>query len=96
MAALIRLNNIVTKYSNTIFVDEALHRIVEINYRIGNIPEAKKYASILGYNSNDSDWYKKSYNIVSENKFSDKIKKEKKSNRYVNLKKKIKNFFLVK
>ena len=39
---------------------------------------------------------KKSYNIVSENKFIDKIKKEKKSNRYVNLKKKIKNFFLVK
>ena len=76
MAALIRLNNILTKYSNTIFVDEALHRIVEINYRIGNI-RGKKYASILGYNSNDSDWYKKSYNIVSENKFSDKIKKEK-------------------
>ena len=50
----------------------------------------------LGYNSNDSDWYKKSYNIVSDKKFIDKIEKEKKSSRFVNLKTKIKNFFLVK
>lgn len=64
--ALLRLNNILIKYQNTVFIEEALHRLVEINYRIGNINSAKKYASILGYNYNNSDWYKKSYKIVEE------------------------------
>ena len=63
-AAIYRLNNIVKNYQTTVFIEEALHRLVEIHYRIGNIDEAKKYASILGYNYNTSDWYKKSYNIV--------------------------------
>lgn len=62
--ALYRLDNILKNYQTTVFVEEALHRLVEINYKIGNISSAKKYASILGYNYNDSDWYKKSYNIV--------------------------------
>lgn len=96
MAALIKLNNIIKNYSDTIFIDEALHRVVEINYRLGNINVAKKYASILGYNSNESDWYKKSYNIVSDKKFEEKIVKEKKSTKFLNIRKKIKNFFLVK
>jgi outer membrane protein assembly factor BamD len=42
---------------------EALHRLVEIYYKLGNIKKAKKYAAMLGYNFNDSDWYKKSYKI---------------------------------
>jgi len=63
-AAIYRLNNIVKNYQTTVFIEEALHRLVEIHYKIGNIDEAKKYASILGYNYNTSDWYKKSYNIV--------------------------------
>jgi len=63
-AAIYRLNNIVKNYQTTVFIEEALHRLVEIHYRIGNIDEAKKYASILGYNYNTSEWYKKSYNIV--------------------------------
>ena len=96
MAALIKLNNIIKNYSDTIFIDEALHRVVEINYRLGNINVAKKYASILGYNSNESDWYKKSYNIVSDKKFEERIVKEKKSTKFLNIRKKIKNFFLVK
>jgi outer membrane protein assembly factor BamD len=62
--ALQKFNNVLKKYENTIYIEEALHRLVEINYTIGNIPAAKKYASILGYNYNDTDWYKKSYNIV--------------------------------
>ena len=91
-----KLNNIIKNYSDTIFIDEALHRVVEINYRLGNINVAKKYASILGYNSNERDWYKKSYNIVSDKKFEEKIVKEKKSTKFLNIRKKIKNFFLVK
>lgn len=64
LPAMYRLNNIVNNYQTTIFIEEALHRLVEINYYIGNIESAKRYAAILGYNYNDSDWYKKSYNIV--------------------------------
>lgn len=62
--ALQKFNNVLKNYENTIYIEEALHRLVEINYAIGNIPAARKYASILGYNYNDTDWYKKSYNIV--------------------------------
>lgn len=62
--ALYRLNNVIKNYQTTVFITEALHRLVEVHYVIGNIETAKKYASILGYNYNDSDWYKKSYNIL--------------------------------
>ena len=62
--ALLRLNNVLEKYETTIFIEETLHRLVEIYYNLGNMQAARKYASILGYNYNDSDWYKRSYNIV--------------------------------
>ena len=68
-AAIGRLNSILKNYQTTIYIEEALHRLVEINYRIGNIDSAKKYASILGYNFNDSDWFKKSYTIVVDKDF---------------------------
>ena len=75
-AAIYRLNNIVKNYQTTVFIEEALHRLVEIHYRIGNIDEAKKYASILGYNYNTSDWYKKSYNIVESSNITLNSKKK--------------------
>ena len=82
LPALYRLNNIFKNYQTTIFIEEALHRLVEIHYSIGNIDSAKKYASILGYNYNDSDWYKKSYNIVEGHEHSiRKSKAEKKLKR---------------
>ena len=59
LAALKRLKFILENYSTTVYIEEALHRLVEINYKIGNIDHAKKYASILGYNYNNSDWFKK-------------------------------------
>ena len=83
--ALYRLNNIVKNYQNTIFIEEALHRLVEINYKVGNINSAKKYAAILGYNFNDSNWYKKSYKILQER--NTKLEKNKQNN---SLKEKIK------
>lgn len=64
-SAIKRLNTILEKYDRTLYVQEALHRLVEINYTLGNLTKAQKYASILGYNYNESDWYKKTYNIVS-------------------------------
>ena len=79
LASLIKLNNIVEKYSTTIFIEEALHRLVEIHYRIGNIDTAKKYASILGYNFNDSDWYKKTYKVINYQDYLKKAKNQKKT-----------------
>lgn len=77
--ALYRLNNIYKNYQTTIYIEEALHRLVEINYKIGNIESAKKYASILGYNFNNSDWYKKTYNLIEKKNYSIYKKKEKKN-----------------
>ena len=77
--ALIRLNRIVKEYETTIYIEEALHRLVEIHYKLGNIPVARRYASILGYNYNDSNWYKKSYNIVENKNLPIEKEKQKKS-----------------
>ena len=53
------------KYDKTIFIEEALHRLVEIHYYLGLENEAKKYAKILGYNYNSSEWFEKSYKIFN-------------------------------
>ena len=65
--AINRLKIIVEKYDQTIFIEEALYRLVEINYFIGLKKEAEKYASILGYNYNSSEWHKQSYKILNRN-----------------------------
>ena len=57
---------IVKDYETTVFIEEALHRLVEIHYHIGLEEEAKKYASILGYNYNSSEWYKQSYALLNK------------------------------
>ena len=77
--AIKRLKIIVNEYDKTIFVEEALHRLVEIHYHLGLEDEAKKYANILGYNYNSSEWYKQSYKILNKDyKFSNNkiIKKD--------------------
>ena len=48
-------------------MEEALHRLVELHYHIGLEEEAKKYASILGYNYNSSEWFQQSYKILNKN-----------------------------
>jgi outer membrane protein assembly factor BamD len=79
--AINRLKIIVEKYDQTIFIEEALYRLVEINYFIGLKKEAEKYASILGYNYNSSEWHKQSYKILNKNyKFLKKNKVKKKDN----------------
>ncbi len=64
--AINRLKIIIDKYDNTIFIEEALHRLVEIHYHIGLEEEAKKYAKILGYNYNTSEWFQQSYKILNK------------------------------
>ena len=61
--AINRLKIIVKNYDKTIFIEEALHRLVEINYHLGLEEEAKNYAKILGYNYNSSEWFEQSYKI---------------------------------
>ena len=81
IAAINRYNNIVQNYNETIFIEEALHRLVEINYQLGLIEQSEKYAKVLGYNYQSSEWYKKSYKIFNKDykeKVPVKIKKNKK------------------
>ena len=64
--AIKRLKIIVKNYDKTIFIEEALHRLVEIHYHIGLEKEAKKYASILGYNYNSSEWFEQSFKVLNK------------------------------
>ena len=64
--AINRLKNIVNNYQQTIFIEEALHRLVEIYYTLGLVQEAEKTAKILGYNYNSSKWYETSYALLNK------------------------------
>ena len=75
--AINRLKIIVNDYDRTIFVEEALHRLVEIHYHIGLEQEAKKFASILGYNYNSSEWFQQSYKVLNKNYIFKKVEKDK-------------------
>ena len=74
IAAINRFKNVTEEYDQTIFVEEALHRLVEINYKIGLIEESQKYANVLGYNYLSSKWYKKSYKVFNKD-YSEQINK---------------------
>ena len=77
-AAINRYKNVVSNYEETIYIDEALHRLVELHYNIGLENEAKKYASLLGYNYQSSEWYEKSYKIFNKKYMTkNELKKEK-------------------
>ena len=81
IAAINRYQIIIEEYDETIFVEEALHRLVEINYRLGMMEESKKYANLLGYNYKSGEWYKKSYKVFNrdyEENIPKKIDKNKK------------------
>jgi outer membrane protein assembly factor BamD len=79
IAAINRFKTVVNKYETTIYAEEALHRLVEVHYIIGLKDEAKKYAKVLGYNYQSSEWYKNSY-ILFDKKYKiikkNKIKKK--------------------
>ena len=75
--ALNRIKIVIEKYDTTVFVEEALHRLVEIYYRLGLEDEAKQAASILGYNYKSGDWYKRSYKVFNKKYKSKRIKEKK-------------------
>jgi len=66
IAAINRFRTVTDDYDTTIYVEEALHRLVEIYYIIGLEEESKKYANLLGYNYMSSEWYEKSYSIFDK------------------------------
>ena len=76
--AINRYRKVVDDYNTTIYVEEALHRLVEIYYTIGLKNESKKYAQILGYNYKSSRWYENSYSVFNKKYDTNRIKKEKK------------------
>ena len=80
IAAINRFKTVVDRYSTTIYVEEALHRLVEIYYKIGLEEESRKYASALGYNYMSGDWYKRSYEIFDKNYKNPKKNIKKKGN----------------
>ena len=88
--AINRLKIVTEKYETTIFVEEALHRLVEIYYKLGLVDEAKKAAKILGYNYQSGEWYKKTYKVFNK-KYKSKDKKRKKEMGLI--RKKIKSLF---
>jgi len=87
--AINRFKTVVEFYDSTIFIEEALHRLVELHYKIGLIEESKKYAALLGYNYQSSKWYEESYGIL--NKDYVKISKRKNKNNEESLIKKFKD-----
>ncbi len=72
--AINRYKTILENYDDTIYVEEAIHRLVEIHYKVGLIDESKKYANLLGYNYQSGEWYEKSYKIFNKNYEKPKIK----------------------
>ena len=80
--AINRYKKVIKEFSTTIYVEEAVHRLVELHYKLGLEGEAKKYAALLGYNYQSSTWYEKTYILfnkdysISSNKIlKDKTKK---------------------
>lgn len=91
IAAINRLEFIIQEYETTIYIEEALHRLVEIYYILGLEDEAKKYASTLSYNYGSSEWYKQTYRIFNKDYevLNDNSRVDKKNN----LLERIKSFF---
>ena len=64
--AINRLKIVIKDYDETIFIEEALHRLVEVYYMVGLEEEAKTVAALLGYNYNSSEWYQQSYKLLNK------------------------------
>ena len=80
IASINRFKTVIEEYDTTIYVEEALHRLVEVHYTIGLTEEAQKYAKTLGYNYESSKWYENSYSVFNKKK---KIKKDKEKNKSI-------------
>ena len=89
--AINRFQTVINDYETTIYTEEALHRLVEVHYIIGLNEEAQKYATLLGYNYQSSEWYKKSYAVFNKKYTENKRKINKEKTKEKSLIKKIKS-----
>ena len=64
--AINRFKKVVKDYDRTIYIEEALHRLVELHYKLGLVDESEKYALLLGYNYGSSKWYEESYKLLNK------------------------------
>ena len=76
IAAINRFRKVIDEYDTTIYAEEALHRLVEVYYKIGLVEEAEKYAFLLGYNYKSSKWYEESYKILNSDYKKEKLVKK--------------------
>ena len=83
VSAINRFRTVIDKYDTTIYTEEALHRLVEIHYTLGLKDESEKYAQLLGYNYQSSQWYEKSY-ILFDKKYVENKKRNKKKEKITN------------
>ena len=88
--ALNRFKNVLNEYETTVHVEEAIHRLVEIYYKLGMEQESLKYASLLGYNYNSGEWYRETYRIFNKKYKVSVPKNKKQKSKILN---KIKNLF---
>lgn len=67
LAAINRFRNVIENenFQRTTHVPEALHRLVEAYLAVGMTEEAQRMASILGYNFPGSEWYQRSYALMT-------------------------------
>ena len=89
--AINRFRKVVDDYNQTIYIEEALHRLVEVYYTLGLVDEAEKYANLLGYNYQSSEWYKKSYSVFNKLYAKNKAKSDSKKENLI--KRKFKSLF---
>ena len=61
-SAIGRFQRVVDDYQTTNHVPEALHRLTEVYLALGLKDQARKTASVLGYNYPGNTWYEDSYN----------------------------------
>ena len=98
IAAINRFKNVLENYETSVYIEEAIYRLAEIHYIIGLESEAKRYATLLGYNYGSSNWYKASYKIFNKKyDLSEKeifsIKEKDKKTIFEKFKKRFKNLF---
>ncbi len=92
--AINRFKTVLDKYDTTIYTEEALYRLVEVHYILGLEDEARKYATLLGYNYQSSKWYEKSYSVFNaEYEKNNKIKFEKENKKSSVILRKFKSLF---
>jgi len=80
IAAINRFKTVVNDYDTTVYIEEALHRLVEIHYNLGLKDESERYAQLLGYNYKSSEWYSETYSLFNK-KYEKELKMKKDQNR---------------